>query len=390
MKPADVLLLTAEKETMAAVKAAVQSDSVGGAANVCKSMVELRTRVSAPAKAATRSIVIVDIDDNPQQTLFDLSKLVAGNPGLLLVVVSREFNEKLVLQAMQAGARHFLRKSAISKDLLTVLDRLLLHESQAPTRLGDVVSVFACSGGCGATTAAVNLATELYLETSKPVLLIDLDPHYGSVAHHLNLRGRYGVAHILNREGAIDRHLVESSTVQFAKGLDVLLSPAAADADTHQPMNYDNLLKVIEACREAYTYVVIDAPRLPRQAVADLASVTRVGVLVFRLTVRDVAYARTMVAALTEAGMPRDRILALANQVKTRGPLLKAVETQKALGVKPLICVRTDWKKAIRSINHGQPLVHSARRSGLRRDLRKVVTQVQRWTSNGHPGKGGA
>ena len=52
----------------------------------------------------------------------------------------------------------------------------------------------------------------------------------------------YGVAHMLNREDAVDRHLVESSVIEYSEGLDVLLSPAVAEADKNysvQKAQYD-------------------------------------------------------------------------------------------------------------------------------------------------------
>lgn len=387
MKSADVLLLTTEQETATAVREAVKSAAFRGSTNVCKSMLELRTRLSTSGR--TRTIALVDIDEEPQQMLFALTKTITATPDALFVVVSREFNEKLVLQAMQAGARHFIRKSAIATELDAVLGRLLLHEPRHATQMGDVISIFSCSGGCGATTVAVNIATELKLAGGKPVLLVDLDPHYGSIAQYLNVQSKYGVAHILNRDGTIDRHLIESSAARYIEGLDVLLSPAAAEADKHKPMNYDNLLRVLEACRESYGYVVVDSPRLPHDGTIALTSVSGVAIIVLRLAVRDVAFAKSLIASLTEQGMASDRILLLANQAKRRGGLLSATEVQKALG-KPLFRVRSDWRKAAKSITYGQPLAHSARMSGLRRDLRKVTGQIRRWTSNGHPEKGGA
>jgi len=390
MKPADILLLTTEKETAGAVRAATESSSVRGSPDVCKSMAELRARFSRGGAGKAPGIVIVDIDEHPQQILFELSRMISTNPGKLFVVVSREFNETLVLQAMQAGARHFLRKSSIASELDAVIERLLLHGSERPTRQGDVIAVFGCSGGCGATTVAVNLAMELRLAAEKPVLLVDLDPYYGSIAPSLSLEGKYGIAHLLNREGPVDAHLIETSLVKFTEGLDVLLSPATAKADAGQTMEYEHLLQVLDACRETHSYVIVDAPRIPEQAVDDLASICRLAVVVLQLTVRDIAFARMRISWLLERGMTPDRILALANRVKRRGPLVRVADTQRALGVKPLYCVRSDWRKAIRSLNRGQPLAHSSRFSGLRRDFRKIAAQVQRYTANGHSPKGGA
>ncbi len=383
MGPADVLLLTQEKEIAAAVHEALETGSVRGTASVCRNLTELKTRLSNPTAGAECSIAVVDIDVEPQRTLFELGRVVAVNPHTRFVVISKEFDERLVLQAMQAGARHFLRKSAIGAELSTVLARLLTHGAETSRQLGEVISVFGSSGGCGATMVAINLANELRMAAARPVLIVDLDNHYGSVATYLGIGGKYGIAHVLNREGTIDRDLIETSTVSVAPGFDVLLSPAAAQADSGLAMNYDNLLRVLDVCRESHAYVFVDAPRLPRQVIADLSSVSRLAVLVLQLTVRDVAFARSLVAFLTERGMAREKILALANRVRRRGPLLRVVDTQRALGIKPLYCIRSDWHKALKSVNQGQPLANIARRSGLRRDLCKIAAQVQRGTSNG-------
>lgn len=389
MKSVDVLLVTQDKDTVAAVRSVMASGPVKGTVSVCKTVPELKGRLLRPAADGVHGAAIVDIDQEPQQILFELNKVVAANIKTRFVVVSKSFDEQLVLKAMQAGARHFLRKGAIAAELGHVLGHLLSQETEPPKHTGEVISVFSCSGGCGATTVAVNLANELRLAAMKPVLLVDLDAHYGAAAVHLGVSGKYGIAHVLNREGTIDSDLIESSTTHYTQGLDMLLSPVSAEADLDLPMNYGNLLRVLDACRESYAYVVVDAPRMSRPAAADLASVSRIAVIVFQLTVRDVSYAKSLVSFLTERGMSRNRILPIANRVNKRGPLLKVVDTQRAIEIKPIYCVRSDWRKAIKSVNHGQPLANTARRSGLRRDFCKIADQVQRWVSNGEPKKGG-
>jgi pilus assembly protein CpaE len=390
MISADVLLMTEEQETARGVQKAVADVLGGRTAEVCKNFVEIRSRIIKPGAEKTRRIAIIDIDGHPQQILYDLSKTIPINPSVVFVVVSKEFSERLVLQAMQAGARHFLRKGTVEVDLTEALNHLLLDDPHRSTHMGTIITVFSCSGGCGATTVAVNLAAELREPANRTSLLVDLDPHYGSVAHYLNITGRYGVAHILAREGAIDRHLIESSIVPAGDRMHVLLSPAAASADATTPMNYANLLKTLDACRETHDYIVVDAPRLPPQAVAEVATATSVAVIVLRLTVRDVAFARRLIPLLSDSGMAPGRILALANQAARRGPMLHPRDVQKVLGAIPLLVVRSDVKRAIKSINQGLPLARTARRSGLRRDLHRVAVQVRRWTANGHLQKGGA
>jgi Flp pilus assembly CpaE family ATPase len=114
-----------------------------------------------------------------------------------------------------------------------------------------------------------------------------------------------------------------------------------------------------------------------------MASVSRVAIVVFQLTVRDVAYANSLIKSLTENGMQREQIVPLANRVRHRGPMLKLEDSQRAIGSNSLVRIRSDWTKAMKSVNHGQPLARIARRSRLRRDFRKLAARVQRMTSNG-------
>jgi pilus assembly protein CpaE len=383
MNSADVLLLTQEDQTVAAVRSVLESRWSADSANVCGTMMDLRTELSRKPANGHPRIAVVDIDRDPDRILSELNMVSMAYQHTWFVVLSKEFDEKRVLHAMHAGARHFLRKSSIPTDLNQVLERLLVQGPQTPTRLGTIVSVFSCSGGCGATTAAVNLAGELRLAPVRRVLIVDLDPHYGTAASYLGVTGRYGIGHILSREGPIDRHLIESTAVTHGAGLDVILSPAVAEADTGVTLNYGRLLATLEACRESYDYIIADAPRVPRAVMADLASVSRINMIVLQLTVRDVTCAGATVSFLADQGIGRERILALANRVRRRGPLLKLEEGRRAIGVEVLHAIRSDWVKAIGSVNRGRPLCDVASRSRLRRDYRRLAARIRECTSNG-------
>ncbi len=382
MKSAHVLLLTQEDQTVTAVRSVLESHALSDGAGVCGTLMDLRTELSRTTNGHV-SIVMVDIDQDPERMLSELSRITMTYPHLWLIVLSSEFSERRVLHAMQVGARHFLRKNAIAAELTEVLEHLPTRQPEAPTRSGVVLSIFPCSGGCGATTAAINLANELRLAVARRVLIVDLDAHYGTIASYLGLKGRYGIGHVLGRQSSIDRHLIESTAATYCAGFDVLLSPAAAEADRGMSLDYSSLPAVLEACRESYDYIVVDAPRAPREVMVDLASVSRLNVIVLQLTVRDVAFAGSLLSFLTDQGIPRERILALANRVRRRGPLLRIEDSQRAIGVHTLHPIRSDWVRAVRSVNRGQPLADVANRSRLRRDYQRLAATIRQCMSNG-------
>jgi pilus assembly protein CpaE len=382
-KSLDILLLTTDKEIAPGVRAAVEPLAEKATVTLCRDSRDLKSRLSRREAEAGPQVVILDIDEDPKRLLFELNKVITGFANLRCVVVSQEFNEDLVLQAMQAGARHFLRKSSIVGDLGLVLISLLASETESTSTMGRVISVFSCGGGCGATTAAVNLAHELHMGASASALVVDLDEHYGSVARFLGVSGNYGIGHVLGRKGTVDKHLIETSVIRAGNGVDVLLSPAVAEADASKPLEYGNLVRVLDACCESHDYVIVDAPRLPRRAMAELASASWAAVVVFQLMVRDVAFAKSVVSFLTAQKMDPDRILPLANRVRKRGPLLRLEDSRRAIGLPSVCCVRNHWRKALKSMTDGRPLGLTARYSGLRRDYRKIAAQVSHWTTNG-------
>jgi pilus assembly protein CpaE len=382
MKSAHMLVLTQEDQTLAAVRTVLESRAPADAASVCGTLLDLRTELSRMTNGHA-SVAMVDIDPDPERMLSELNRITMTCPRLWLVVLSKEFSERRVLHAMQAGARHFLRKDAIAAELDQVLEHLLAQQPEASTRSGQILSIFPCSGGCGATTVAINLANELRLAVARRVLIVDLDTHYGAMASYLGLKGRYGIGHVLGRPDSIDRHLIESTAATYCEGFDVLLSPAAAEADRGVNPNYDSLPATLEACRESYDYIVVDAPRAPREVMVDLASLSRMNLIVLQLTVRDVAFAGSLISFLADQGIPRERILPLANRVRRRGPLLRIEDSQRAIGVHTLHPIRSDWARAVRSVNRGQPLADVANRSRLRRDYQRLAATIQKCTSNG-------
>ncbi|MHC4521338.1 MAG: AAA family ATPase [Planctomycetota bacterium] len=376
MKQLQVVVLSKESETVTAVRAAVESNALGTLAGVCKDLTALRAELTPLIAAERSAVVLVDVDSPSEQFLQELSKVTSAYPSVRFLAVALEFNEELVLQAMQSGARHFLRKGTIASELGIAIKRLLAYEMETPVTPGVVISVFSCSGGCGATTVAVNLANELRMLTAKQVLIVDLDNYYGAVASYLNLKGDYGIAHVLGRGDEVDRHVIDTSIVPCAEGIDVLLSPAVAAADRPEEFRCENIAKAMEVCKESRDYVVVDAPRLPDDTLADLALLSRAVLLVFQPTVKDVRFVRAAMAFLTDVGVAPERVIPVANRVKKRGAFLKLDDSHRAVGSEAVFRIRNNWRKAVKCINYGQPIARVAGRSNLRRDLRELARKV--------------
>ena len=64
--------------------------------------------------------------------------------------------------------------------------------------------------------------------------------------------------------------------------------------------------------------------------------------------------------------------------------LLSLKVSQKAIGDVSMCRIRSDWTKAVKSVNKAQPLAQAARWSALRRDYRRLAAQIEKNTANGN------
>ena len=379
MPPSKVLLVTKESTTIDAVNSALSSSEYMTLASVCRELSELGVYLEHSLAA----VAVVDIDSDPFRVLEDLGVVVATYPETRFVVLSSTFTNQLVLEAMQVGARNFLLKESVASELVEVLQRLTADIKKREVTLGSIISIFSASGGCGATTVALNLTNELRLTSGKPVLAIDLDCYYGTAATYLGIAGKFSIADVLSRNEPIDTHLVSSIACNYMDDFHVLISPASVEHPGPRSLKYQNLSQMLQVCRQAYRYTIIDAPRVSESVAKDIAALSKVILIVFQLTVKDIRVAQSMVSFLNKSGVASAKIIPLINRFRKRGPFVSVEDGEKALGLGAIPRIRSDFRSAVNSLNRGQPLAQSAPWSGLRLDFRKLADQICVYENNG-------
>lgn len=367
-----VILVTREPKTEREVVALLHGDERLEAAGVLRGLQDLEARLLLHRIP----LAVIDIDPGPTEMLQDLEGLAARFQETRFVVVSNELRNDLVLEAMQAGARHFLVKENLGANLLGTLLRLVPNNVISLASSGSLVTVLSVSGGCGATTVSVNVANELQILTEQPVLLVDLDTAYGAVAAYLDLKGEYGVADVLGSPGRIDAEFIRSTALPYTEDYQVLVSPASLRNWATNSLDFSLLDDMVKACRAAYTYTVVDAPRVSRSVAATLAKNSRRTFLVLQLTVKDLRAARSMWTTLRAEGIEPDQVLVVANRFRKRKQMVTLDDVKKSLPDLSVEPIWNDYRSAIVGLNYGQPLAKAAPRSVLRRSIEALARSV--------------
>ena len=169
-----IVLATDQKDFAEKVKEILTSSRGITLSNTCRGISELKIQL----ESTLASVAIVDIDSNTEKTLSELDRLVPLYPNTRFAVASSASGKDIIIEAMQSGARYFMNKKSIDVELDRVLEKIIFDSAKALSAHGQVISVLSAGGGCGATTIALNLANELRLKASTPILAIDLDENY--------------------------------------------------------------------------------------------------------------------------------------------------------------------------------------------------------------------
>ncbi len=372
-----ILLLSGSDETESAVTTALAETTHYTLAGRCTSadqMAESLDRLRPP-------LMLADVDADPPRMLEELAVALPRFPDLRCIVLSSAADHGLIIRAMEAGARCFVAKENIPSQLLATLQRL---SPGAGGRRGKVVTVLSASGGCGATTVAVNLAHELTLRGDRPAVLVDMDCAYESMGAYLGLESIYGLGSVLEYPGAIDTELVLSSASPWREGLGALINPVTSRKDHPERFcpacpvecQWERLPAVLESCRRAYAWTVVDAPRLSVDQAGRLVRMSDRTLLLLQLSVKDIRLARALMKSLEDIGLPGDRLTVLANRFDKRRSMITLEEAKASLACGQIQTLSEDFANVIQGVNLGQPLAEITPRSSFRKDIRALAERI--------------
>jgi pilus assembly protein CpaE len=371
------IVVTTDDSVMEALRAAFDDDPVLTPLVPCRSMDELEHRLTL----VPRGLVIIDLAPGPAEILESIASLVSSHPDVRFVVVAPEFDKQLLVESQNKGAKHFVPKAWIGPDIVPVCRELAsegVPEGEDAPRGGAIYTVIAASGGCGATTFAVNLAAEMAVIRDARSLVVDFDTRFGGVATYLGVKGEYGLADLLNREQPPDKDLVRSTAIERGRWVDLLISPATVNFKDPAPLYFDGIDGILRVLRSGYPNSVLDATSLPFEAASLLADRSNASVILLELTVKDLHNTRLMLDALRGEEGARSPVYLVANRVQGAGKpitLREAAETLEFDG--DIFALPDDPKCAMDGLNAGLPLIESSMKSKLRKQIEAFAMSLE-------------
>jgi pilus assembly protein CpaE len=260
---------------------------------------------------------------------------------------------------------------------------LMAAKAPSPTVApsGDIARCWAVTGavgGSGATTIAIEIATQLCARSGKDksVCLIDLNLADGSAAAYLGSSPAMRLGDLGRAADKLDVAMLQAFVTPVTKQLDLL-------AATRDPLAFDSIppeaiLRMLEIACDTYDWVVIDMPRHRRAWTVQALSGCDEVLVTSELTVPALLAARSLSDEIERdigsGKKPRIVLNRLAGRMF--GPAPSMAEAERALQRKAEAGISSDWEAAAASVNLGGPIATHRPKSKIVKDVQVLVEKL--------------
>jgi pilus assembly protein CpaE len=319
-------------------------------------------------------VLIAHLDPIPDAVLPVITQITQNNPQLAVFVVSENTDGQYILQAMRAGIREFLTKP-VDRQLLTEALEKLTSNHNSPIEMGRLIAILGTIGGAGASSLAVNLATELAsIAGEDRVALVDLDFRYGQLGTMLDLQPSYTIADLCDTPEQLDESMINKAMVRHDSGVHLLARPNSfGHADQ---ITAAHCASVLSTLQQMYDYVVVDGPMRFDSGGLSVLDMADMNILLIQLLVTSVRNVHRMIEELRDSGYNLERFKLICNRVGRESAHLEVAHVEQTVNVKVAHQIPDDWKSVGSSINMGTPLAETAPKSRVRASIRELADKI--------------
>jgi pilus assembly protein CpaE len=311
-----------------------------------------------------------------------LTSVLPGQPVLALLPPGADL--AALINAQRAGAAQVVPLPLQDDDFLRAVDCIASQFAPA-ARASRVIAVCGVSGGCGATTLALNLAYEIGqgppagspgpAARAAPggCLLVELARQMGSLAAYLDIEPSVSTHELLTDASRLTTHGIRQALTPVAPGLDVLVGPYLEI--TPGSFSPRHVYQLVGLCRRLAATVVLDVPcafdDLQFETLALADQVVLVGVQSVS-SVRTLKMVRDTLER--EEGVRGQRLVINRYEPGLAG--FSAGRLAGLLQAPQVFTVANDYPSVMAAVNHGKPLRLAAPHSRVLADIRALAVAL--------------
>ena len=233
---------------------------------------------------------------------------------------------------------------------------------------GELVCVLGPKGGTGKTLTVANLGTAL-AQAGHSTVVVDLDLQFGDCGLALGCEPDRTIFDLATSGGTLDVEKLDAYLVVRPSGLRVLMAPIRPDQAT--AVTADFLRELYPVLRSAFEFIVVDSPPgFTPEVIATIDSATAI-CMVGMLDAPSLKNTRLGLETLALMGVPSEKVKVVLNRADTSVGISHA-DVLTVIGRAPDLLVPSS-RDIVRSINKGEPIVLSGKRSEAAKAFRALA-----------------
>jgi pilus assembly protein CpaE len=329
-----------------------------------------------PSRAKKRLLIL---ELNPLDGLLALRQLWDAMPTWPVMVLidsqgdDRAFLTSSLINAVQTGASQIVGLPVHSQDFKTALDRLGAQFVNAPDDRTKVIAVAGVTGGCGATSLAINLGQEISFLWNKRCILVDLSLKLGAVAPHLNIETAHSINDLLGDMTRIDETLICKALYKIADNYELLAGPDRLVALFNHTSSDVN--RLLELTKPLCDVILLDLPCTYDDFYFELLTGASQMVLVGEQKVPSIRALKLVREMVGRDASPELEHLVI-NRFDKQSSSLSVPLLSRILGVKRLHTIGQDEPAFTSASNRGCTLRSSAPRSQALAEIDVLATEL--------------
>ncbi len=299
-------------------------------------------------------VVVLDISNwnQPLEGLVASIRNATGDP--MIIAVNASADADTILASLRAGINEYLYPP-LQEPLRRSLEKRAMDRGRrrdGAKGAGKSFGFFSAKGGCGATTLACHVASELGRVQQK-VLLADFDLDAGMVAFITKTKAVYSILDAVNNLHRLDISYWKALVSNGIPGVEIVSSPMAL-ASKNQPKD-DQIRQVLSFAKPHYDWTVVDLGRsLSRVGMAAMEEIDE-ACLVTTLEVPALHQSKQIIQTLLDSGYGKTRIRLILNRAPKRLDITIG-ELEKMLGVPIFAMVQNDYPELYETYAEGRML----------------------------------
>lgn len=289
-------------------------------------------------------------------------------------VLHPEASPNLILEALRAGASEFLYPP-LAETLKEAFAKLAGNRSRSVASgsggLGKVFGFLSARGGCGATTFAIHVGTELSRQLKQGLLMADFDFEAGLLRFLMKSKATYTVRDAFDNLHRMDMSLWKGLVTSHGNGMDFIPAPEELAAKRHPAR--EEVVHLTRFIRSVYPITVADFGRSVSMAALDSLPELEVLYLITTPDPAALAHAKRAIRMVEERGFASSRIKVLLNRVPERGSFDQK-EIESSLGCACAASFRNDFMALYDAYSEGH-LLESG--NALGKEMRRLADSLK-------------